>query len=89
MPYTTTLTLNTLGVLDVLVEHEGEWMHGGAVAAACGIPKPTVYQILVRLWQAGWLDVQREPRFTRYMVKPDRVGAARTAVMSLSSQDQP
>ncbi|MGF1344696.1 PadR family transcriptional regulator [Streptomyces flavovirens] len=49
------ITSTTLDVLEAFLSSQEE-LHGFAVAKAAGKPTGSVYPILARLEQAGWLD---------------------------------
>ena len=56
----------TLAVLAVLCEQPSEWRHGYELAKRTGLKSGTLYPILVRLAERGWLE-------TRW-VEPGRPG---------------
>jgi len=73
-----------LDVLEVLLDAPGE-LHGWAIMKATARSGPTVYQVLERLTEAGWVDAKWEamhpepgkPRRRFYRLTPAIVPAAR------------
>lgn len=75
----------TLAVLAVLADQPGEWFYGLEISGATGLKSGSLYPILIRLADRGWLESQwLEPE------KPGRparhvyriTGAGRTALRS-------
>jgi PadR family transcriptional regulator PadR len=62
----------TLSVLELLLESPRSWHYGYAISKRTGLKSGTLYPILVRLAEQGWLDTQwsqpdepgRPPRHT-------------------------
>jgi len=54
------ITQPLLAVLDALLEAEGNELHGWAIMKATGCSGPTIYKILERLAEAGWLTSRWE-----------------------------
>jgi len=62
----------TLSVLELLLESPRSWHYGYALSQRTGLKSGTLYPILVRLAEQGWLDTQwsqpdepgRPPRHT-------------------------
>lgn len=46
----------TLAVLDVLLVRAAQWHHGYAISKQTGIASGTLYPILMRLENLGWLE---------------------------------
>ncbi|MFD4829131.1 PadR family transcriptional regulator [Streptomyces uncialis] len=82
------ITSTTLDVLEAFLVR-GEELHGFAVAKAASKPTGSVYPILARLEQAGWLDSHWEndhpeegrPRRRFYVLTPHGAEAARAIVL--------
>jgi PadR family transcriptional regulator, regulatory protein PadR len=82
------VTPATLDVLQVLLLAVGE-LHGFAIAQAARRPTGSVYPILVRLEQAGWLDSYWEtqhpeagkPRRRFYSLNPTGLAAGQRLVL--------
>lgn len=81
----TRITPATLDVLEVLVE-AGDELHGFALAKAARRPTGSVYLILSRLEEAGWVESHWEqendhsegrPRRRLYHLTPDGLAASR------------
>lgn len=81
----TRITPATLDVLEVLVE-AGDELHGFALAKAAHRPTGSVYLILSRLEEAGWVESHWEqendhnegrPRRRFYRLTPDGLVASR------------
>ncbi len=51
----------TLGVLAALLEAEEEWHYGYALSQQTGLKSGTLYPILMRLAEQGWLERQWMP----------------------------
>ena len=82
------ITPATLDVLEAFLgSHED--LHGFAVAQASGRPTGSIYPILARLEEAGWLESRWEsehpepgrPRRRFYALSPDGMASARTVVL--------
>ncbi|MQS36810.1 PadR family transcriptional regulator [Streptomyces katsurahamanus] len=82
------ITSATLDVLEAFLSAREE-LHGFAVAKAAGKPTGSIYPILARLEQAGWLDSHWEtehpeegrPRRRFYALTPHGGQAARAIVL--------
>ncbi|MET7766915.1 helix-turn-helix transcriptional regulator [Streptomyces sp. NPDC005393] len=82
------ITSATLDVLEALLGGGGE-MHGFAVAKAAARPTGSVYPILARLEQAGWLESDWEaenpeagrPRRRFYRLTGDGASSARSLLL--------
>ncbi|MER8066954.1 MULTISPECIES: PadR family transcriptional regulator [Streptomyces] len=87
------ITSATLDVLEAFLV-SGEELHGFAVAKAAGKPTGSIYPILARLEQAGWLDSHWEaehpaegrPRRRFYMLTPTGAEQARSIVLERRGQ---
>src|SRR5437868_6249723 len=67
------LTKPTLQVLGALMSHEGRGgMSGAEVAREVKILSGTLYPILIRLEQAGWLESRWESEDPRELSRPRR-----------------
>lgn len=52
----------TLTVLDVLAQQPESWLHGLEIATGSGLKSGSLYPILIRLAERGWLESEwREP----------------------------
>jgi DNA-binding PadR family transcriptional regulator len=68
----TNISPQTLSVLELLLESPRSWHYGYALSQRTGLKSGTLYPILVRLAEQGWLDTQwsqpdepgRPPRHT-------------------------
>ncbi|MEE1761189.1 PadR family transcriptional regulator [Streptomyces sp. SP18BB07] len=80
------ITGATLDVLEVLLS--AEELHGFAVAKAAGKPTGSVYPILLRLEEAGWVESRWEtehpdagrPRRRFYQLTADGMASARAII---------
>lgn len=86
------MTVATAQVLDALLERPQHWLSGAEIAASHGLMSGTLYPILHRLQQLGWLETENEdvdpavvgrPRRRFYRLNAD---AARVARDKLESQ---
>lgn len=81
------ITEATLDVLEVLLGQDGE-LYGLKIAKAAGRPTGSVFPILARLEQIGWVvseweagdPAARGPRRRFYRLSPDGMAAARTVL---------
>ena len=72
MPRASNISPQTLSVLELLLEAPRSWHYGYALSQRTGLKSGTLYPILVRLAEQGWLDTQwseseepgRPPRHT-------------------------
>jgi DNA-binding PadR family transcriptional regulator len=72
MPRTSNISPQTLSVLELLLESPRSWHYGYALSHRTGLKSGTLYPILVRLAEQGWLDTEwsqpdapgRPPRHT-------------------------
>jgi PadR family transcriptional regulator, regulatory protein PadR len=72
MPRASNISPQTLSVLDLLLESARSWHYGYALSQRTGLKAGTLYPILARLAEQGWLDTQwsesdepgRPPRHT-------------------------
>lgn len=86
------ITGATLDVLEVLIP--GDEVHGFAVAKAAGKPTGSVYPILLRLEEAGWIESRWEsehpepgrPRRRFYKLTADGMTSARAIVKERRGQ---
>ncbi|MEU4089457.1 PadR family transcriptional regulator [Streptomyces aureus] len=82
------ITSATLDVMEAFLNSSDE-LHGFAVARAAGRPTGSVYPILARLEQAGWLESRWEdehpregrPRRRFYSLTSDGAAASRAIVL--------
>jgi DNA-binding PadR family transcriptional regulator len=51
----------TLRVLDALLEDAGAWHYGYALSRRTGLRSGTLYPILIRLAERGWLETRWAP----------------------------
>lgn len=83
------MTLQTLMVLQALLEEPSKERYGLELSGLLGLPSGTIYPILARLEEAGWVDsawavpasheATRHPR-RFYRLNPDGAEQARTAL---------
>ncbi|MFJ8348972.1 PadR family transcriptional regulator [Streptomyces sp. NPDC094153] len=86
------ITGATLDVLEVLIL--GDELHGFAVAKAAGKPTGSVYPILLRLEEAGWVESRWEtehpetgrPRRRFYKLTADGITSAQAIVKERRGQ---
>jgi DNA-binding PadR family transcriptional regulator len=83
------MTLQTLAVLQAMLETPTEPHYGLAIAAAVAFPTGTIYPILARLERAGWVtsafedvdpSVAGRPRRRLYTLTGSGAAAARRAL---------
>ena len=55
MPRRTNISPQTLRVLTQLLTRRDAWHYGYALARETGLPSGTLYPILIRLAEQGWL----------------------------------
>ncbi|GGZ80143.1 PadR family transcriptional regulator [Streptomyces bluensis] len=87
------ITSATLDVLEAFLVSREE-LHGFAVAKAAGKPTGSIYPILARLEEAGWLDSHWEtenptegrPRRRFYFLTPTGAEQARSVVIERRGQ---
>ena len=80
----TNISSQTLRVLALLLESRRSWHYGYAISQRTGLKSGTLYPILVRLAEQGWLETRwaepeqpgRPPRHT-YRLTGDGARAAR------------
>lgn len=88
MPRIPNSSPQTLGVLAALLDAEGEWHYGYALSQQTGLKSGTLYPILMRLAEQGWLETQwmpseqpgRPPRHV-YRLTGDGVREARQKIV--------
>jgi PadR family transcriptional regulator PadR len=81
----------TLAVLELLLESPRSWHYGYALSQRTGLKSGTLYPLLVRLAEQGWLDTQwsqpdepgRPPRHT-YRLTAEGAKSARQRVAEFS-----
>jgi len=56
MPADVRLSLQTLLVLEALLQDPLDWTHGYDIALRTGLKSGTLYPVLMRLAQRGWLE---------------------------------
>ena len=66
------MTLQTLSVLRVMLEAPADPHYGLDVAKSLNLPTGTVYPILARLEQAGWVHSEFEARSAQELERPRR-----------------
>lgn len=82
----------TLSVLELLLESPRSWHYGYALSQRTGLKSGTLYPILVRLAEQGWLDTQwsqpdepgRPPRHT-YRLTGEGAKSARQRIAEFGS----
>lgn len=85
----------TLSVLEVLLESPRSWHYGYALSQRTGLKSGTLYPILVRLAEQGWLDTEwaeshepgRPPRHT-YRLTGEGAKAARQRLAEYAAAHQ-
>jgi PadR family transcriptional regulator, regulatory protein PadR len=55
------LSLQTRSVLQALSESSTQWRYGYDLSRLTGLKSGTLYPILARMHEAGWLDTKWEP----------------------------
>lgn len=89
------MTLAVQLVLRALLATPGREMYGLEILRSAGLPSGTVYPILGRLADAGWLTQRDEhidtrkagrPRRSYYQITPKGAEAARTAMIRTAEQ---
>ena len=73
------MSLQTLRVLELFLEHPTEQLSGAEVHQHCGIASGTLYPILLRLESAGWFVSQWES------IDPASAGRPRRRLYRLTS----
>src|SRR3979409_1330273 len=58
MPRRTNISPQTLRVLTQLLTRRDAWHYGYALAQETGLPSGTLYPILIRLAEQGWLETK-------------------------------
>ena len=66
MPRATNVSPQTIRVLAQLLKRRNEWHYGYALTRQTGLPSGTLYPILIRLAEQGWLETK--------WTEPDRPG---------------
>lgn len=66
------ITLTTLKVLASMMRHGREQFSGSQVGKQSGLPSGTLYPILLRLEEAGWLESEWEAGEPSIMGRPRR-----------------
>lgn len=66
MPRPPNVSVQTLMVLSQLLNRRNDWHYGYALAGETGLPSGTLYPILIRLSEQGWLETK--------WTEPDRPG---------------
>lgn len=74
----------TLELLRALLENPGEWRHGYSLSRRTGLRSGTLYPILLRLANGGWLEArwteaERPGRPPRHMYRLTTDGAREAA----------
>jgi PadR family transcriptional regulator len=54
------ISLQTLSLLDALLDRPSEWRHGYSLSQLTGIASGTLYPILMRLEKLRWLETKWE-----------------------------
>jgi PadR family transcriptional regulator PadR len=54
------ISLQTLALVDALLQRPSEWRHGYALSQSTGISSGTLYPILMRLEKLRWLETKWE-----------------------------
>ncbi len=93
MPRHRSVSPQTLRVLDRLLEEPEDWHYGYDLSRRTGLKSGTLYPILVRLADRGWLatrwaEPERSGRPPRHMYRLT-VEGARQAASSLSARANP
>jgi PadR family transcriptional regulator PadR len=66
------LTTQTLKVLGTLMTHNSDGLSGAEIGRATKLPSGTLYPILLRLEQAGWLESHWEAETPQELGRPRR-----------------
>ena len=77
MPRKTNISPQTVRVLAQLLTRRGVWHYGYALAQETGLPSGTLYPILIRLAEQGWLETK--------WTEPDRPGVPPRHIYRLTS----
>ena len=93
MPLPPNSSLQTLLVLDLLLAESAAWHYGYDLSRRSGLKSGTLYPILIRLADRGWLDTGwaaperpgRPPRHT-YRLTAEGVRSAALAVADATSR---
>lgn len=81
------MTRPTRAVLEALAEQPFEWRYGYDLSKATGLGSGTLYPLLMRIKERGWLESRWEPspepgRPARHMVRLTAEGRATAAALS-------
>lgn len=85
----------TVWVLSLLLREPGEWRHGYEIGKVTGLKSGTLYPILIRLADHGWLETrwvppQREGRPARHAYRLTSTGRqAAAATVAEAHRRQP
>lgn len=79
------MTPQTMVLLTIFLERQGDWRYGYDLGREAGLKSGTLYPILIRLSQRGWLESEwRHPEGEKprhmYRLTPHGRRAARLAV---------
>jgi DNA-binding PadR family transcriptional regulator len=66
------VTTQTLKVLGTLMTHNSDGLSGAEIGRAAKLPSGTLYPILLRLEQAGWLESRWEAETPQELGRPRR-----------------
>lgn len=92
MPRPTNISTQTVKVLTQLLIRRDAWHYGYALARETGLPSGTLYPILIRLAEQGWLETKwtapdRPGVPPRHIYRLTRVGV-RAAAERIESRSQ-
>ncbi len=82
----------TFDLLEVLLERPGKWRYGYDLSRVTGLKSGTLYPILIRLKDRGWLETRWEvvengkPPRHMYRLTPDGLRLAREEVKTRQPQ---
>jgi PadR family transcriptional regulator PadR len=93
MPRAPNISPQTLAVLELLLDSPRSWHYGYALSQRTGLKSGTLYPILLRLAEQGWLDTEwskaeepgRPPRHT-YRLTAAGARSARERLAEFASQ---
>jgi DNA-binding PadR family transcriptional regulator len=71
-------SVQTLAVLAALLSRQSEWRHGYDLTKETGLKSGTLYPVLMRLTDQGWLEAEWQP--------PARLGAPARHAYRLTGQ---
>lgn len=91
MPRTRAASPQTVGVLRQLVQNSQDWHYGYDLSRSTGLKSGTLYPILVRLAERGWLETrwaepERTGRPPRHLYRLTADGMAAAATLGAAAE---